>query len=900
MLEIPSTSPQPESYGQYAATKTPDQLAQSITDRQRLINQNLSSTQAESYRHQLEILENRQSQLDRLAKKTSVSDIDASLKWRRDRLETIKNNPQHHHQLQALEVEVLVLKQTRSDLEFTQRIKGKTFTQLERSILDRQLLLDRHSPHHQPQELTHGISLLKAELKNREQAFKNRLTRKTLGDTLQSLTDRQALLQKKDSRHDRRQLEMEITWLQQRLKQKEADYQTSISHKNVKQLDQSILEREILLKSGEPKRPPHELRWEIEQLKLKKSSLAPKEASSETTFKPMPQEAKDQPPPQINFDHYQEFNPHLRPSQRQNKLEELMAQHPELRTPEEKRAWLLSHNRNIALDYFIDSERQWLRQIGLDEWRNAPDWKTKWLSNHDMLRIANDHAIPMIFTLDGSHARVLTRAPQKLPNGSYQLHVYNPFYEDEQIEIVRPDSSKGIGMLQYSNSVPAGIHGYNATYDYDSVIRAATDINYDLTIPTIPGKEWLTRAKRGALQVNEGYNCTLWCVFYAALANSMKPGFNEFKYGGHEKWMEKYGIYLFKYEDIAENDDFRVININAGDPTREESTLPLIQMNQVAFKELPTMKSKSRIDLKKGLSSQFSAKDTEYSDSTTSINNQRFLIEAASTVGDKRTTDEDYCLYDCGSWEGAGKTTNWHIAAILDGAGGMGGGDEASRVGADTIKKTLSQITHRPKGYFIKDNFIGDEISDILDIVNSESANALATLKKELEDQGKHVTPTTTIAGVLIIDDQWLAINAGDSRVYKRDQSGKLTQLTDDHSLVQSLLDKKIITPQQASQYVYRNIISNQLGSDKGIAHRQIILNPGDSIIIACDGLTEAYDEEYIPPKKLNHTLSTILKNSNANSAAQLIDKRPGLAQDNISIIHLRPLSSRFPTNKTN
>jgi hypothetical protein len=257
-------------------------------------------------------------------------------------------------------------------------------------------------------------------------------------------------------------------------------------------------------------------------------------------------------------DKTQKPHPHIN---HQSKVEQLIGHHPELRTPEEKRAWLISHNRNIALDHFINAERQWLHQHGPQEWRDAKDWQTKWLSNRNMLRIANEHALPMVFILDGGHARVLTRPPERLNNGRYRLHVYNPFYEDELQEIIKPDRSKGLNMLHYSNSVPAGVPGFNATYDYDSVIKATQDIRYDLTIPNIPGKEWLTRAKRGALQINEGYNCTLWCIFYAAIANSMKPGFNEFKFGGHEKWVENYGIYLFKYEDVVPEPkkDFKIV-----------------------------------------------------------------------------------------------------------------------------------------------------------------------------------------------------------------------------------------------------------------------------------------------------------------------------------------------------
>ncbi|MFC1653905.1 hypothetical protein ACFL1M_03600 [Patescibacteria group bacterium] len=255
---------------------------------------------------------------------------------------------------------------------------------------------------------------------------------------------------------------------------------------------------------------------------------------------------------QEDFIYIEEFDPSKDNIERVDLVEKMFDRIPNVNTPEEKRAYLIKHNRNVALDNFISKERFRLSRKGSQEWKDARRWDTKWLSATEMTEIANRYSIPMVWTMRGNHAQVLTRPPEKIGHNRYQVFVYNPFYEGEQSYELNTNRRDSDPMLYHTDTIPGQNPGGSA-YDgdhYDQLIESLKQADYNLQIPAIPGKEWLTRAKRGALQEGEGYNCTLWTIFYAAIANAMQPGFNTFKFAGHEKWIEDTGYYLFKFEDV--------------------------------------------------------------------------------------------------------------------------------------------------------------------------------------------------------------------------------------------------------------------------------------------------------------------------------------------------------------
>jgi protein phosphatase len=105
----------------------------------------------------------------------------------------------------------------------------------------------------------------------------------------------------------------------------------------------------------------------------------------------------------------------------------------------------------------------------------------------------------------------------------------------------------------------------------------------------------------------------------------------------------------------------------------------------------------------------------------------------------------------------------------------------------------------------------------------------------------------TTITALLWNGATVSGMHIGDSRAY-RWRAGELQMLTQDHTLVQSLLDSGRITEQEAAEYPRRNLLARavQTGSfaePDVFAHEARV---GDRYLICSDGLTAVLTDETI------------------------------------------------------
>lgn len=245
----------------------------------------------------------------------------------------------------------------------------------------------------------------------------------------------------------------------------------------------------------------------------------------------------------------QELAPGIDSSVRRSMLESIFP--ASVTTDAERQAWLVHENKTLGMTNFIDQERALLAKSGERNW-SAENEKTNWLSSTEAAQIAGKYHIPMAFMMRNNHAFVLTKPPIKAVGG-YELHYYDPFKDGEQTlvlsEAESQDRNNAIYYTQGNNVVPQKWQA--SDQNYDTAIQQLTDFGYDLTIPVIPGQEWLTEAK-GKLTQEDGQNCTLWSIYHAAIAMAMKPGHNEFKDHGAAIWEQQLGFHLLQYEDVVE------------------------------------------------------------------------------------------------------------------------------------------------------------------------------------------------------------------------------------------------------------------------------------------------------------------------------------------------------------
>lgn len=166
---------------------------------------------------------------------------------------------------------------------------------------------------------------------------------------------------------------------------------------------------------------------------------------------------------------------------------------------------------------------------------------------------------------------------------------------------------------------------------------------------------------------------------------------------------------------------------------------------------------------------------------------------------------------------------------VADGMGGQSAGERASALAMEIIPQKL-QFVDFAKG---PPEAIVRAIDEAVGQANFEIM-ALGELDSKLKNMGTTITFLVHAADLLFVG------GVGDSRVYRLRQS-KFEQLTTDHSLVQALIDAGTLTPEEAVNHRYRNVLYRYLGSKEGGAGTQpkaIRPQAGDRYLLCTDGVT--------------------------------------------------------------
>ena len=105
----------------------------------------------------------------------------------------------------------------------------------------------------------------------------------------------------------------------------------------------------------------------------------------------------------------------------------------------------------------------------------------------------------------------------------------------------------------------------------------------------------------------------------------------------------------------------------------------------------------------------------------------------------------------------------------------------------------------------------------------------------------------TTLVAAAIMGNNAVIANVGDSRAYLITRK-KITQITKDHSYVQTLIDKGILTKEQARRHPKKNTITRALGVDETVECDifPCKLAKGERLLLCTDGLTNLVTDEEI------------------------------------------------------
>ena len=201
----------------------------------------------------------------------------------------------------------------------------------------------------------------------------------------------------------------------------------------------------------------------------------------------------------------------------------------------------------------------------------------------------------------------------------------------------------------------------------------------------------------------------------------------------------------------------------------------------------------------------------------------KLVVSAATDRGLKRARNEDshgvWSAEDPGVLSARGV-----LLVVADGMGGARAGDVASRLAVET---TLQAFQRAPGA---------NVLADLRSAVVAANAVLYAENVRAREAMGM---ATTLTAAVIRGADVFLA-HVGDTRVYAL-RGRRLTQVTEDHSLVAHLVAEGELTLEEARVDPRRNLLTRSVGLSPDVEVDAGRINwtfaPGDVLVLSSDGL---------------------------------------------------------------
>ena len=213
------------------------------------------------------------------------------------------------------------------------------------------------------------------------------------------------------------------------------------------------------------------------------------------------------------------------------------------------------------------------------------------------------------------------------------------------------------------------------------------------------------------------------------------------------------------------------------------------------------------------------------------------------------------------------------LAVLADGMGGHQAGEVASAMAIDLVNQFFENDSQR-SGVL---NY-SDIVSDSIMLANS-AIFELSKNKADCAGMGSTVVVTYFDGKKVYVG------HVGDSRLY-RYRDGELHQVTEDHSLVQELVSRGLLSKEEAIESTNKNLVTRALGIEESVQIdiAEEIWQPGDIYLLCSDGLNDVLRDEVISgilgtnKDNLEKALDSLIETVNSNGGP-----------DNVSVILIQP-----------
>ena len=213
----------------------------------------------------------------------------------------------------------------------------------------------------------------------------------------------------------------------------------------------------------------------------------------------------------------------------------------------------------------------------------------------------------------------------------------------------------------------------------------------------------------------------------------------------------------------------------------------------------------------------------------------QYVYGVATDVGNRKKINQDAILVETAETQKGDVL----FAIVCDGMGGLASGEKASEeviaIFEEWFEQELPEILSRKvEGVLME--YIKHSISKTVDIADAKVSEIGTDIDAECG---------TTAAILLIIENKWLVMNIGDSRIY-RIHHDEINQVTKDHSYVQREIDKGQMTEEEAEKSPMRSVLLQCIGAGDMVVPDWFsgTVSPGDSFLLCSDGFRHKLKKE--------------------------------------------------------
>ena len=180
--------------------------------------------------------------------------------------------------------------------------------------------------------------------------------------------------------------------------------------------------------------------------------------------------------------------------------------------------------------------------------------------------------------------------------------------------------------------------------------------------------------------------------------------------------------------------------------------------------------------------------------------------------------------------------SSYTSAVVCDGMGGTAGGRVASSIAVETFQREMERLLQKDMSL--------QQIAQAADYTVALANDAIRAAAAENEEY-QHMG--TTLVCALAREEQVVIVNVGDSRAYHINGEG-IRQVSRDHSLVEVLVERGELTPEEAKRHPQRNLITRALGPDASVLTDNFYVEwkQGDFLLLCSDGLVNTVSDQEI------------------------------------------------------